>query len=243
MRVKLQKHSGWLIYTQIDSTVSVESIIELNNQKPVEMLRQHHRSVVEKKKLDDVYYVVKQPNNKNHSYWIRFTTLYRDSEVVKDLKSQLLLAQLGVATVTPVAALEKRKFGMVVDSRIIYRFKDGEQITESHYAEMINHMQTLHDNGYLHDDPHIKNFLQSENSVFAIDCKPRKNLFFNLGIAHNNITLARKSENPDVIYALLGVDKNSNPVYRLVDYLIDLQQIRRSIKNALRKLLRIDYKR
>ncbi len=242
MRLKLQNLSGWLIYTPIDSTVSVEEITELQHERPVEVLRQHHRSVVEKKKLNNEYYVVKQPNNKNHSHWIRFTTLYRDSEVTKDLKSQLLLKQLGIPTVTPVAALEKRKIGMVVDSKIIYQFKPGEPISVKHYSEVLKFMQLLHNNGYLHDDPHTKNFLQSENNVFAIDCKPRKNLFFNLGVAHNNITLARRSENPQAIYDLLGIDINKKLEYRLINHVIELQQFRRSIKNRLRKLLGIDYK-
>ena len=242
MRLKLQKISDWLIYMPIDSTISVEDIIELQDKKPAEVLRKHHRSIVEKKQLDDVYYIVKQPNNKNHSYWIRFTTLYRDSEVLKDLKSQLLLEQLRIPTVKPIAALEKRKFGMVVDSNIIYLFRPGEQITEEQYSQMLSFMQVLHRNGYLHDDPHIKNFLQFESKAFAIDCKPRKNLFLNLGIAHNNITLARRSENPQVIYDLLGVDISKKLEYRLVNRFIELQQFRRSIKNRLRKLLGIDYK-
>ena len=242
MRLKLQKFSGWLIYTPFNSTLSVNEIVELKDKEPVEVLRKHHRSIVEKKELNNTYYVVKQPNNKNHSYWIRLTTLYRDSEVLKDLKSQLLLEQLEIPTVQPVAALEKRKFGMVIDSKIVYVFKPGKEISERSYAEMIRFMQILHRNGYLHDDPHSKNFLQFENKVFAIDCKPRKNIFFKLGEAHNNITLARRSKNPKVIYNLLEVDNNETLGYQLVRHFIHAQQYKRTVKNKFRKFFGIKHR-
>ena len=216
--------------------------MELLNAPVTKILRKHHRSIVEKKQLNNVEYVVKQPNNKNHSLWVRFTTLYRDSEVLRDLKSQFLLDQIGIETVSPVAALEKRKFGMVIDSKIIYCYKDGLNIKEQHYSQMLSIMRTLHNDGYLHDDPHTNNFLENENNVFVIDCKPKKNYFFGLGIAHNNVNLARRSENSTLVYDLLEKNPLQDRQYRLANYFINLQQARRSIKNRFRKLLGIDHK-
>ena len=225
MRIKFQKSSDWLVYTSSACALSIGEILELHNRPATEILREHHRSTVVKKQLNNIEYVVKQPNNKNNSLWARFTTLYRDSEVLRDLKSQLLLNQIDILTVNPVAALEKRKFGMVIDSKIIYRYKTGYEITEHHYPQMLNIMKTLQTNGYLHDDPHTNNFLQTGDTVFVIDCKPRKNCFFGLGIAHNNITLARRSKNPNQIYKLLGKNPDQNIDYRLINSFINLHKL------------------
>ncbi len=242
MRIKFQKLAGWLVYSPSCSPLSSDKVLELLSTPATEVLRNHHRSIVEKKQFDSIDHVVKQPNNKNRSLWIRFTTLYRDSEALRDLKSQLLLDQLDIPTVSPVAALEKRKFGMVIDSRIIYRFRTGDEITEQHYPQMIKIMGILHKNGYLHDDPHSNNFLQSADEVFVIDCKPKKNYFFGLGIAHNNICLARRSENADEVFKLVGKNPDHDLTYRLINYFIDLQQARRGLKSKFRKILGINYK-
>lgn len=242
MRIKFQKSADWFVYTPSNAALSVDDIMELLNASTTQILRKHHRSIVEKKQLKNVEYVVKQPNNKNHSLWVRFTTLYRDSEVLRDLKSQFLLDQIGIHTVTPVAALEKRKFGMVIDSKIIYFYKIGSEITQQHYPQMLNIMNILHTNGYLHDDPHTNNFLQEHDNVFVIDCKPKNNYFFGFGIAHNNISLARRSENSSKIYSLLGKNPDQNIGYKLVSGFINIQQTRRAVKNKLRTLLGIGYK-
>ena len=242
MRIKFQKSGRWLVYTPSTCTLSVDEIMELLRSPTTQILRKHHRSFVEKKQLNNVEYVVKQPNNKNNSKWNSFTTLYRDSEVLRDLKSQFLLDEIGIQTVVPVAALEKRKFGMVIDSKILYCYKVGSEITEQHYPKMLEIMNILHTNGYLHDDPHTKNFLQEQDNVFVIDCKPKKNCFFEIGITHNYISLARRCENSNKIYDLLGKNPDKNTGYRLVNGFINIQQARRALKNKLRKLLGINYK-
>jgi len=232
-----------MVYLPPNAPLSTNEILELLTSPTTELLRNHHRSIVEKKNYSDIDYVTKQPNNKNLSQWIRFTTLYRDSEVVTDMKSQLLLGQLGIKATSPVAALERRKLGMVIDSKVIYKFKNGSEITEQHYPQIINIMTILHDNGYLHDDPHSNNFLQDNGSVFVIDCKPNKNWFFEFGVAHNNVCLARRCENPVLFYKLLGKSPEKDALYKLSNYLINLQQIRRALKNKLKKSIGIGYKK
>ena len=243
MKIKTTCSANWVIYQPVSSAFSIEDILEISDRDPDSVLREHHRSQVLKVNSQGNSYVVKTPNNKNKSLWIQFTTLYRNSEVVKDLKSQLLLNSLKIKTVEPVAALEIRKFGAVVNSKIIYQFKEGSQISTAHFPAMIFIMKTLHNNGYLHDDPHTKNFLQHNHEVFAIDCKPRNNMFGQIGIAHNFITLARRSPNSQEIYQLIGMSPSSSKLYKLVNNLINLQQIRRSIKNKFKLMLGLDYKR
>lgn len=243
MKIKTSSAANWIIYQPVSSTFSIEEILEISNQDTDRVLRQHHRSQVLKVKYRGAGYVVKTPNNKNKSWWIQFTTLYRDSEVVKDLKSQLLLKSLTINTVEPVAALEIRKLGRVVDSKIIYQFKDGSQMSNEYLPAMIFIMNTLHNNGYIHDDPHIKNFLQHDHAVFAIDCKPRNNWFGQVGIVHNFITLARRSTNPEEIYRLIDASPSTHSLYKMVNGFINLQQVRRSIKNKFKIILGLDYKR
>ncbi len=242
MKIKTISRDGWAIYHPACGRVQAEKILEINHQRPECVLRDHHRSHVNRIDFEDEQYVVKIPNNKNKSMWIRFTTLYRDSEVVRDLKSQLLLKSLNINAVEPVAALEKRKFGMVVDSRIIYEYRDGQEISVDHYPGMMDIMKILHANGYLHDDPHTKNFLQKDNEVFAIDCKPRTNVFGKVGIAHNFIILARRSAHAREVYKLVGSSPSDNSVYKLINILVNSQQCRRAVKNAIKSRLGMNYK-
>ena len=243
MKIKTICSAGWVIYQPVSVEFDIDTILQINAEQPELVLRDHHRSQVNKIKLQGASFVVKTPNNKNKSLWIQFTTLYRDSEVLKDLKSQILLNNLNINTVKPVAALEIRRFGMVVDSRIIYQFKKGSEISIKHYPAMISIMNTLHRNGYLHDDAHTKNFLQENDQVFAIDCKPRNNLFGQPGIAHNYITLARRSGHPHEIYQLVGSSPSTQYIYKLMNGLINFQQIQRTIKNKLKLFLGLEYKR
>ena len=242
MKIKTITFNDWVIYQPAHEDFQLEKLLELNNQDPDYVLRNHHRSQVNRIDYQGNSYVLKTPNNKNNSAWIRFTTLYRDSEVLKNLKSQLLLNSLKISTVKPVAALENRKFGMVVDSRIIYHYREGTEISVKHFPLMVSIMNALHSNGYLHDDPHTKNFLQKNDEVFVIDCKPRNNIFGQAGIAHNFITLARRSGDPQEVYKLIGASPSTNTLYQIINTLINSQQFRRSIKNRIKLFLGIDYK-
>ena len=242
MKIKTTRFDGWVIYQPVSVDMKVENLIVLNKQKADVVLREHHRSRVNRVQFQGNNYVIKSPNNKNNSIWIRFTTLYRESEVVKDLKSQLLLDSLKIDTVSPVAALEIRKFGMVIDSRIIYQYKEGEEISVKHYPKMVAIMNCLHANKFLHDDPHTNNFLQKNDDVFVIDCKPRNNFFGQAGIVHNFITLARRSYNSQEIYRLVGASPSNNTLYRLINAFINSQQFRRTIKNKIKLLLGLNYK-
>lgn len=241
MKIKTICFNGWVVYHPDEIDLQIGKIFELKTLNPEIVLRDHHRSKVKKVNFLGKSYVVKSPDNKNKSVWIRFTTLYRDSEVYRDLKSQLLVASMNISTVKPVAALERRKSGMVFDSRIIYQYREGAEISVRHYPSMVSIMKKLHANGYLHDDPHARNFLQKNDALFVIDCKPRVNLFGKAGIAHNFITLARRSEDAQEIYRLIGESPSSSAVYWMVNGLINLQHVRRTIKNVFKSFLGIDY--
>ena len=243
MKIKTTSAENWIIYQPVSSRYSVEEILKIRRQRPDMVLRDHHRSQVFKVNHQGKEFVIKSPDNKNKSLWIQFTTLYRDSEVVKDLKSQLLLKSLKIKTVKPVAALETRKLGAVVDSKIIYQYKKGTEISSAQFPAMITIMKALHTNGYIHDDPHTKNFLQHNHHVFAIDCKPRNNWFGQLGIAHNFITLARRSPDSQEIYKLAGASPSTHRLYKLVDSFINTQQVRRTVKNKFKLALGLYYKR
>lgn len=242
MIIKTSSSGDWVTYQPLTGEFQADTLVGLIGSTPENVLRDHHRSRVDKVNFEGEYYVIKSPNNKNKSRWIRFTTLYRDSEVLKDLKSQLLLRRLNIETVRPIAALERRRFGMVIDSKIIYRFREGREISVTEYPEMVSIMNTLHSHGYLHDDPHTKNFLQQNGEVFVIDCKPRFNFFGKAGIAHNFITLARRSSHSQQIYDLAGSSPSNSGLYKFINSLIDMEQYRRSIKNSIKVRLGIDYR-
>lgn len=237
------EQDGWRIYYPNGTAISPAQLIQLINLEPEKTLRNHHRSLVKKVKRRQCEYVVKQPLNKDNSPWMRFTTLYRDSEVLRDLKSMQLLAALGIESVSPVAALEKRRLAMVYESRLIYQFRPGHPVSPQNYDKVIAIMDKLHQHGYIHDDPHAKNFLDDNGTVFAIDCKPRRNYLGRLRIIHNYLLLQKRSPEPEILKQLILKNGQASWPLRIMNRFIDLQNNRRNIKNRLRKLLNIEHKR
>lgn len=87
-----------------------------------------------------------------------------------------LLRSIGINTTKPVMAAEKRTFGMVTDSWLVYEYLQGENCLgkKNLYPEVVKLLKKIHDNGYLHNDPQIRNFMANENGIFVIDSNPTK---------------------------------------------------------------------
>lgn len=139
-------------------------------------LKQHHRSLVYHIEVNGKDYVLKIPLEKNKRWWIRFTTLFRDGEAFKSIKGMLKYEELGLHTTKPVLAAEKRESGMVTDSWLLYEYLDGEPCLdhEEYYPLVIDELKLIHQRGYLHGDPQIRNFLYKEGKIFVIDSNPKR---------------------------------------------------------------------
>ena len=193
------------------------------------------RSYVARILVDGHDLIAKQPRNKNKRLWMRLSTLWRKSEVVKHFDGLLLLKELGIPCSEPYLAIEQRRWGMVVDSWFFYEHRNGKSLEVDQLDEIVTKMEIIHSNKLLHDDPHIDNFLISPaKEVFLIDCAPKKNLLGALGITHNWLLLVRRFPEPNKLRAVLNDSHISPTLARLSNSIHALRRARHGIRKKLR---------
>lgn len=149
----------------------LKKIIELDGK----VLKNDNRSFVKRVVYLGKEIVVKQPKEKDRRKWIRFTTIFRDSEVVATLISMEKLKEIGVISNEPIGAVEYRKNKMVYKSFAIYTYVEGEKVEKIDYVKVIDLIKKIHMSGYLHGDTQIRNFLKINEDIATIDCNLKKN--------------------------------------------------------------------
>ncbi|MEX2335853.1 MAG: lipopolysaccharide core heptose(II) kinase RfaY [Fulvivirga sp.] len=150
------------------------------------VLKEHHRSMVYHVSINGREYILKIPVEKNNGWWIRFTTLFRSGEAFKNIQGMMKYHELGLPTTKPVMAAEKREYGMVIDSWLLYEYLDGEPCLEKeeYYPMVVATLKQIHAKGYLHGDPQIRNFLYKDDGIYVIDSNPKPAGLFNFAKAY-----------------------------------------------------------
>ena len=150
--------------------------VEAGDFEVIEVLKDHPRSKVSHIKLDKVDLVLKVPREKNKRAWIRFLTLFRKSEVFKNLLGMKLLNTLGFSTTKSLLACEYRKWGMVTDSWLLYQYLYGKECLDrpATFESVVELVENMHAKHILHGDAQIRNFLTNGTDIYTIDANPKK---------------------------------------------------------------------
>ncbi len=133
--------------------------------------------------------VLKVPKARNARYGERILTLFRPSESFRIFNSHMQLQQHDFTVPTPVLAAEKRKWGVVTDSFVIYEYLDGDIADETNAQEVLHVLLQLHEMGYTRNDPKLPNFIIGETGVGLIDFKLKRPRF--LARLRMNLELVR----------------------------------------------------
>lgn len=177
-RASIERRDEWIAYwpRQRDPAFArLDDLLLLVAQSGI-VLKDDHRSFVKRLSVADRDLIAKQPRDKNRRTWIRLLTFFRSSEVVYTLRSMDRLQRQGVQTTLPLAALERRLYGMVFDSWLFYYYRAGRRCGEAEYPLAVAALSALHRAGIRHEDPHIENFLFDGTTVFVLDCKGKRRL-------------------------------------------------------------------
>ncbi len=173
------KQGDWLLRSDLDQAAmwsdvsSIPTMIEQFEAFP-ETLKDNHRSVVRRGVLFGFDVVVKRPIDKNRRIWARLSSLLVESEAVATIANLTKLESAGIPSVRPLFALERRRFGMVVDSWMCYQYREGVPCGPEGRAVVIDMLQRMHRAGFRHGDPSWNNFLiEDETELFTIDTKAR----------------------------------------------------------------------
>ncbi len=137
-----------------------------------QVLRDDRHSFVGLLPLAGLTLVVKQQRSKDGRPWIRLTTLLRQGHAFRALRTLHPLREAGIAMPRPLLALEQRSRGMVRESWFVYEYVPGTTCGEDAYGLIVQALQRLHALGWLHGDPHWRNFLTDGNSVYLLDANP-----------------------------------------------------------------------
>lgn len=178
--MKKIRYKSWnlLIAPQIEESEAKNlfDIIQSTEFKQISVLKDNHRSTVLRIDSNGEDLVYKVPKEKNSRLWIRFLTWFRKGESFKNLHSMNILTEIGVKTTKPILAVEKRAFGMVVNSWLLYEYLDGSSCLDrpETYDRVMATLKKIHNNGLIHGDPQIRNFIEKENEIYVIDANPKK---------------------------------------------------------------------
>lgn len=242
MRLVETTYKGWNIlfngdkrlYALMDKIVAKESV---PTQQKIKNTR---RSLVLIVSAAGQKAVLKCPREKNTRRWIRFTTLYRKGEAFKAISNMDKLKNLGIKSNRPLMAMEKRRWGMVVDSWFVYTYEEGRRCRDADYPAVVKKLEEIHSKKVLHGDPQIDNFLISDNAVITIDSNPKKALFGNISRYYEYFYLQHFAP---------GIEKYFSLADHTLSYRVaatwsniywkwrDLKKHRRKNKNALKKIL------
>ena len=164
----------WCAYLNHSHPFTVSSIAEVFDGIAGfdKTLKNDRRSLVKLGALSGFNVVAKQPRDKNDRKWMRVLSLFSTAEARKTFNTLLEFKEKGIESLTPLCLLERKRFGMVFDSWLLYEYREGRESDRSHLKEIVKHLSLLHSHGYRHEDPNFGNFLIDENgTLFLIDCK------------------------------------------------------------------------
>lgn len=162
---------------QLTDNIRLTEAIESGDYEEVEVFKDDRQTYSALICLDGHSYVLKIPRDRNNRRWQRVLSMFRVSEAVRHYRSMLKLPELGLSGPEPVVAIEKRRWGMVVHSLLLYRFRQGRKATREDARLVLPHLLALHDSGYLRNDPHAKNYLIDNGDVIFIDFRLTRPVF------------------------------------------------------------------
>lgn len=232
--IKLDSSNFLYIYHQKNLCLNIYyNLKNSNNYQILKTLKDDNRSLVRLIEFEKKKYVYKIPREKNYRKWIRFTTVFRNSEAIRALNNMNVILKLGLVTSKPVFAYEKKNKLMVVDSFYVYEYIEAESISDKYYPAIINTLKTLHYHDYLHHDAHLENFLIKNEKIILIDANLKKIKYFKkLQTTYEFVYLLNKS--PE-IKPFLIFDKKSF-YFKIGNLYYKYLNIWRFIKKTIRKI-------
>jgi len=198
-------------------------------------LKDNHRSTVKRGALFGLDVIAKRPSDKNRRLWARLSSLFVPAEAVTTIVNLAKLEQGGIESVKPLLALEKRQYGMVVDSWLCYQYRAGEPCSEACLNEIVELLHEMHAAGFRHDDPTWNNFLRDDDDVlFTIDTKARAcNGAFQA--TNDFMLLKRANKMHDLDIHTLGKFNKKAPGYWLAMLYMAMKSGRSALRDKVKK--------
>ena len=170
-----------------------------NNIKVTEEYKNTQRNYVVKITNGDKNYVLKSPRNEFRIPQRKFFTLFKGGEAVETLKNINEIVEKGLDNFAmPLGAVVKRKYGMIVESHIVFEVAQGESAVKNK-SLAVEATRRMHHYGVYHGDCNPSNFIITENGVKIIDTQAKKMHFGNYR-AHYDMVTMKSDSYKDMVY-------------------------------------------
>lgn len=177
--------------TKTQPRQTANQLLELDTKPPRQILKDTPRSLVKVYEFQNTLVVSKTPREKDRRKWIRLTTLWRKAEAFSTFHNTLVLARTGINVAKPVMAFEKRRFGMVVESRIFYEFAKGSPCTPEDWPDVVKTLLSIHKTNRVHADANIENFIRTQSGITVLDTHTKPALFGELSRKYDFVLLVK----------------------------------------------------
>ena len=191
--MKIKKINNITIYYKEEKYLEILKKIE--NLKIEKVFKDDNRSKVSLFTFENEKLVFKVPREKNSRKWQRFLSIFRGSESYREFMQAEKIQNAGLLTYKPILALEKRKYGFVLDSYFICEYLSGETGSIKHLEKIKTELDKIHELGYLHGDSQLVNFIIDNKHVYIIDSKFSKNKYGKFGAKYEYIYLEESCPN------------------------------------------------
>jgi len=172
-----QRDGDWSCYVSDKNQPeipSIEQLLEKIEDFDV-TLKDDRRSLVKLGQLNGQKVVAKQHRDKNRRKWSRLLSLIGAAEAKLSFITLIEFKEKGIESLTPICLLEKKRLAMVVDSWLLYEYREGRSSDRSYLPQIIEQLKIIHRHGYRHEDPNFDNFLIDANgAMFLIDCRGKR---------------------------------------------------------------------
>jgi tRNA A-37 threonylcarbamoyl transferase component Bud32 len=136
---------------------------------PDTLVQEHDRGSVSFVRVGGGKLVAKRSITQERRRWVQLTSLYRGGEGARAFRAMLQLQKAGMPVPEPVLTLERKYWRFVVASWHVYRYLDGQECTCADAALITRTLAQLHQHGWIHRDPHVKNFLKVGDRAVILD--------------------------------------------------------------------------
>lgn len=138
--------------------------------RPASPIQENDRGTTSLVRVGDALLVVKRSRVQERRRWIQLHSVYRGGEGRRAFRNMGRLRDAGLRVPEPVFALDETRCGFVVASWHGYRFLEGEACTCADAPLVARTLARLHEAGWVHRDPHVRNFLTHGGEAGIIDC-------------------------------------------------------------------------
>jgi len=172
--------------------------------------------------------VVKNPTQKDRNLWQRIISPIRSSEAKRDFINSIDLLNKKLPIAEPILYCERRKYGFLIESRFVATRIDGEVCSDQNRYMLLDSLYELHSCDFVHGDPHIYNFLCTDQKAFILDLSNVKKSNNSLLKAIDLALLEKSSP---------GILPNSQPfIFKIANFLV---QSARRYRETKRKTIQI----